>query len=409
MGIFFTDPDDGFYPGQPKPVTRWELAEVKNQEWDQLLLDARTWPSLDLKGYCFTCPDVPSLDPQVLERGSCFASSVHTERWQRLVTAIDESRTTDIAIIAEDNMIELVKVEILLFTEQSTILRRQLIRGLIFVIWNNHPPTQAPWYSKLMQLVRDIEACCFLRRLADERCRVNFSPLVTPYSSLDAVLDTFQQEGLEGETAWSPYIEGDLMYRLSARGFITVAVSVEALKYPKRLLIPKMHTERSYLRPLWIRMTKSGKRAAKYLKVTMDTVFNRVVKGIVKQHGENWMYPEMQREFNLMYYQRHRYQVTDTRLHSIEVWKGKRLVAGEIGFATGAVYTSVTGFHTIASSGTLQMYALAAILHFQGVDFWDLGMDIPYKRSLGAVTMSRNSFIDAFGHCKNLVGFESNE
>ncbi|EDO06608.1 Leucyl/phenylalanyl-tRNA protein transferase family protein [Babesia bovis T2Bo] len=400
MGGLLSDPDDGFYPGQPTPVTRWELAEQKNREWDRMLIETSSRTDLELRGHCFECTDIPSLDPDVLEHGSCFASSVHSDRWRRLVSAIQDSKATQTAVVAHDTMSELVKVEILLFGNNSTVLRQQLVRGLIFLIWNNHTLTQAPWYSRLMQLARDIDACCFLRRLADENCRINLSPLITPYSSLDDALDIFQQEGLDGETAWSPYVEGELMYRLASRGFITVAVSVEALDHHKRLLIPKMHTDRCYLRPLHIRMTKRGKNAAKHMRITLDTVFNRVIKGIVRQHGENWMYPEMQREFNQMYYQKHRYEVEGTTLHSVEVWQGRELVAGEIGFITGGVYTSVTGFHTVSSSGTFQMYSLAAILHFQGIDFWDLGMDIPYKRSLGANVISRGAFIDAFTNAK---------
>lgn len=153
----------------------------------------------------------------------------------------------------------------------------------------------------------------------------------------------------------------------------------------------------------------------------------QVVTGIVQQHGENWMYPEMQDAFNRMHYHRHRHEAGSTYLHSVEVWKGYELVAGEIGgkhhaekcngilVATGAVYTSVTGFHTLPSSGTFQMYALGAILHFQGgfakpelkrhagIEVWDLGMAIPYKHDLGAQAVTRAEFIELFQQAKAKV------
>ncbi|ORM40865.1 uncharacterized protein BXIN_1698 [Babesia sp. Xinjiang] len=394
---------------EPSP---WELEEARNVDWDEKVLQMSNVDILQFTTTTFEWPVMPILRPDFLGRISCFSSCLDSERWMRLFTTIEQAQRTRKCVVFPNVREDLMKLEVLLFTKQEYELRYELARGLVFQIWNNHGPKDAPWYSKLMQLVRDIDACCFIRRLLDSQCAITLTPMVTPYSDVDEVVFAFLQPFFEGETAWSPYIEGELMYRLSARGFITVAVSVEAFRHPKRLLVPKMHSERAYLRPLWIRMTKAGKRAARNLRVTMDTVFHRVIRGIVQQHGENWMYPEMQQEFNIMYYQRHRFKNLKTRLHSVEVWKGGELVAGEIGckylfyhdkwtaVATGAVYTSVTGFHNLNSSGTFQLYALAAILHFQGIEVWDLGMEIPYKRSIGATTMSRTRFIDTFNHCK---------
>ncbi|CDR94045.1 Leu/Phe-tRNA protein transferase, putative [Babesia bigemina] len=426
----------------------WELEEQANLEWDRRLAEMLSWDIVRPSSASFDSRHPPAITAEYLEHCSCFAISLHTERWRRLVSTIKDANEARKGMTVDDSVEELLKLEVLLFTDHNVECRRQLARGLLVQVWRDRRPTKAPWYSKLMQLVRDLDALCFLHRLHGAQRMVSVGPMVTPYSYLNSVIAIFRHEGLEGETVWSPYIEGELMYRLSGRGFLTIAISVDALKYTKRLLVPKMHTDRCFMRPTWIRMTRRAKRLAKGLRVTLDTAFHQalvafagrtsnhlefcfgsqlqsfaywqcqaVIDAIVQQHGANWMYPEVCTEFNRMHYQRHRFGSVDTRLHSVEVWRGDELIAGEIGctlnalhryivsVSAGAVYTSLTGFHLLDSSGTFQMYALAAILHFSDVELWDLGMEIPYKCSLGGTTMPRIKFIEEFHRLKQIVGF----
>lgn len=44
----------------------------------------------------------------------------------------------------------------------------------------------------------------------------------------------------------------------------------------------------------------------------------------------------------------------------------------------------------------IQMAALARILERCGFAFWDLGMDIPYKRDLGARELEREAFLERY-------------
>jgi hypothetical protein len=46
---------------------------------------------------------------------------------------------------------------------------------------------------------------------------------------------------------------------------------------------------------------------------------------------------------------------------------------GEFGAAVGAVYTSFTGFYSVSGAGTVQLLAMAKLLHAAGYEFWDLG------------------------------------
>jgi hypothetical protein len=84
------------------------------------------------------------------------------------------------------------------------------------------------------------------------------------------------------------------------------------------------------------------------------------------------------------------------QVHSIEVWKDKQLVAGELGYQCGASFTSMTGFSTVDSSGSVQLACLGRLLSKCGFELWDLGMDMDYKQTLGAWLVPRHEFVQQF-------------
>jgi Leu/Phe-tRNA-protein transferase len=92
----------------------------------------------------------------------------------------------------------------------------------------------------------------------------------------------------------------------------------------------------------------------------------------------------------------------DFALHAIELWSCKQdwLIAGEIGYSIGSVYTSLSGFTTRPdprwrSFGTLQMVLLAERLRDQGYAFWNMGhTQQAYKLALGARVCPRNEFLE---------------
>ena len=49
------------------------------------------------------------------------------------------------------------------------------------------------------------------------------------------------------------------------------------------------------------------------------------------------------------------------------------LVAGDLGYTVGGVYTSLTGFHTENNAGSVLLCALGRYLELNGFAFWDLG------------------------------------
>jgi hypothetical protein len=77
------------------------------------------------------------------------------------------------------------------------------------------------------------------------------------------------------------------------------------------------------------------------------------------------------------------------RLHSIELWQDGKLVAGELGYTVGGIYTSQTGFRTGTGTGSIQLFVLGQLLLERGCKLWDFGMAMQYKTDLGATTIPR--------------------
>jgi len=77
-----------------------------------------------------------------------------------------------------------------------------------------------------------------------------------------------------------------------------------------------------------------------------------------------------------------------------------QLVAGEIGYFTGAVYTSLSGAFDRGNrrwnhAGKLQLYLLGKLLRELGAAFWNLGHPyMKYKFDLGATETPRLGFLD---------------
>jgi len=96
----------------------------------------------------------------------------------------------------------------------------------------------------------------------------------------------------------------------------------------------------------------------------------------------------------------HQYQLEtigscQVKLYSIEVWNAQtgELSGGELGYSVGTIYTSLTGFSTEDSAGSVQLAALGKLLGLCGYEMWDLGMSLDYKKKLGARNMERSDFL----------------
>ena len=138
--------------------------------------------------------------------------------------------------------------------------------------------------------------------------------------------------------------------------------------------------------------------------------------------GTNWLYPQIVAAFKLInertkdsnagginafimatnnnnnsiqQQQQQPQDVTPVRLYSVEVWNADTgaLAGGELGYSVGGIYSSLTGFSEEDAAGSVQLLALGQLLTKCGFEYWDLGMDLDYKRRLGAELIPRSDFL----------------
>ncbi|CAE8624984.1 unnamed protein product, partial [Polarella glacialis] len=94
----------------------------------------------------------------------------------------------------------------------------------------------------------------------------------------------------------------------------------------------------------------------------------------------------------------HTIELYDSSLDSVEA--APSMVAGEIGYSVGRVYTSLSGFSLRDADGVgwIQLACLGKWLEHHGYAFWSLGHcyspQMEYKRQLGHRIFTRAEFLE---------------
>ncbi len=156
----------------------------------------------------------------------------------------------------------------------------------------------------------------------------------------------------------------------------------------------QLHVSRSMRR--WMR---AGTRTQADYVLRMDHDLGEILEGVARTYADkSWLigrYRELLEELR-----------TDDAHDDFELMtpalisqQTGRLVAGELGYRVGRVYTSLTGFfdrrdRANANTGTLQLARLAEHLQASGFAFWNLGHPgLQYKIDLGARVVERGVFL----------------
>lgn len=212
-------------------------------------------------------------------------------------------------------------------------------------------------------------------------------------------------------THFSPMLISQLM----AEGFLPIATP--------RYLVPKLHRQRMVIYPIidpktndiQVHTSKSTKKKCRRFSLTLQKDFHGVIRGCHTQHGVGWLYPPIVNAFATLHKATCENDGIMVRLGSdgesvtlrfitTEIWNDKHeLVGGEIGYSVGTIYTSLSGFASEDSAGSVQLAALGHLLAHQKYEIWDLGMGLEYKKRLGAKEMDRVTFVDVV---KSLRGKE---
>mmetsp|Transcript_75999 Transcript_75999/g.219478 ORF Transcript_75999/g.219478 Transcript_75999/m.219478 type:complete len:323 (-) Transcript_75999:130-1098(-) len=198
--------------------------------------------------------------------------------------------------------------------------------------------------------------------------------------------------------SWTLDFSGDLFCELAYEGFLSTSLQIGTPSEPLQVMLPWNDPTRNSLDWQELHISRNTRKRAKRYSMTVDTAYDEVILNCIKMHGEGWLYRGLRallrRLFNVGYRGKSDIHVG---VHSFELWDSDgRLVAGDLGYTVGGVYTSMTGFrlqHT-QGAGEVQLVLTAALLCKMGYSWWDLGMVMKYKAALGARVVSRKDFVD---------------
>lgn len=200
------------------------------------------------------------------------------------------------------------------------------------------------------------------------------------------------------EFAIHPTIAPDEVENACRAGFMPMALRLGGGQDGQAFLTPKLHRERCLLDPRETHATRTALRESNRYALSLNRAFSEVLDACVSTHGDGWLLPELVEAFRTLHDERDRRQVA---FISMELWTDRAPspvpVAGEIGYLIGSAYASLTGYSRVSGAGTVQLAASGAALAAAGVTVWDLGMEIAYKRAVGARVFARPQFLAILG------------
>lgn len=163
----------------------------------------------------------------------------------------------------------------------------------------------------------------------------------------------------------------------------------------------KMSKKRCVMKPPQLKTPKTVKKISKGFSFSVNQDFEAVLAMCVKIKGENWLCPNLQRTFTYLHKNSDKYRA---KFISFEVWDSttQELVAGELGYMVGSIYTSLSGAYVRSRTGNLQLCATGKFLEQKGICWWDFEMSHPYKLALGASEIPRPDWAQTYKEFRDL-------
>jgi Leu/Phe-tRNA-protein transferase len=201
---------------------------------------------------------------------------------------------------------------------------------------------------------------------------------ITKGDDLFAIADVLSCMTEAGEFCVSDCFESGFVADLCAAGFLVMSYR---LNNGDVLLYPKYHDVRSVLFFENLHIGRSVRRFLPHYELRFDHDFDMIIEKCVDKHGNDWLTEPLLaliREIR-------RTDGSPVKPAAFGVYRDGKLKAGEFGVIAGRVYTSYSGYYEESSAGRVQMILTAQYLKRNGFAFWDLGMPLPYKNTLGAL------------------------
>lgn len=147
----------------------------------------------------------------------------------------------------------------------------------------------------------------------------------------------------------------------------------------------ELHLPRSFQK--WL------KRHRDEFAITMNQNFSEVLKScksaIRKGQSGTWINDEVEKNYNLLHQSGHAY--------SLEVWRGKKMVAGIYGVQSQRYYSCESMFHCESNTSKLALYELIQFLKSTGYKWLDIQMVTDVSGSFGGKYISKDEFLTRIG------------
>jgi Leu/Phe-tRNA-protein transferase len=218
---------------------------------------------------------------------------------------------------------------------------------------------------------------------------------IAPGDDCDLLAELLPRVGYNEDFCLALDFDPGFVARLMAAGFLVMSMIQPGEKPGEPdtvILLPKHHLVRSCLFFPELHVKRSIRPRLSRYDLRFDVAFNCILDKCLETHGADWLTSPLVKAMRDIRAD----PALPARPVSFGLYREGTLVAGEFGIVAGKVYTSYSGYTEESSAGTAQMILTAGYLEKNGFAFWDLGMPLDYKLTLGAREISREDFMDLF-------------
>lgn len=123
-------------------------------------------------------------------------------------------------------------------------------------------------------------------------------------------------------------------------------------------------------------------------EITMDRAFPDVMRGCAEPapgRERTWVTPKFLAAYTRLHRQGH--------AHSVECWRGGRLVGGVYGVSLGGLFAGESMFHRVSDASKVALVHLVEHLRARRFALFDIQMLTPVTRQLGGVEISRDGYL----------------
>ena len=120
--------------------------------------------------------------------------------------------------------------------------------------------------------------------------------------------------------------------------------------------------------------------------IRYNTDFLGVMRGCADREGGTWI----SREFFEVYGELHR----QGKAHSVEAWRGGKLVGGTYGVALGGAFMAESMFHYETDASKVALFGLFQRLNERGFTLLDVQYLTPHLQSLGALEIPNDEYMN---------------